>query len=84
MTPAKPETAARLGNRPQGPDEAVLGLAGELSQARVERWWQPGLRWPESTTASFKAAAGVRVNWVSVLGSTAGGKEGCYGLLGVH
>ena len=31
MTPAKPETAARLGNRPQGTDEAVLGLAGELS-----------------------------------------------------
>ena len=37
-TPARPETAARLGKRPQGTDEAVLGLIGELLQARVE-WW---------------------------------------------
>ena len=28
--------------------------------------------------------AGVRVNWVSGLGSTTGGKEGCYDLLGLH
>ena len=37
-TPARPETVARLGKRPQGTDEAVLGLVGELLQARVE-WW---------------------------------------------
>ena len=37
-TPARLETAARLGKRPQGTDEAVLGLIGELLQARVE-WW---------------------------------------------
>ena len=37
-TPARPETAARLGKRPQGTDEAVLGLIGELLQARIE-WW---------------------------------------------
>ena len=34
-TPARPETAARLGKRPQGTDEAVLGLIGELLQAQV-------------------------------------------------
>ena len=34
-TPARPETAARLGKRPQGTDEAVLGLIGELLQAHV-------------------------------------------------
>ena len=37
-TPARPEMAARHGKRPQGTDEAVLGLIGELLQARVE-WW---------------------------------------------
>ena len=39
-TPARPETAARLGKRPQGTDEAVLGLIGELLQAHVEWWWR--------------------------------------------
>ena len=34
-TPARPETAARLGKRPQGTDEAVLGLVGELLQSRI-------------------------------------------------
>ena len=61
-TPARPETAARLGKRPQGTNKAVLGPIGELLQAHVEWWWRPGLWWPEPTTASSKAAAGVRVS----------------------
>ena len=83
-TPARPETAARLGKRPQGTNEAVLGLIGELLQAHVEWWWRPGLWWPEPTTASSKAATGVRVSTGAALGSMTRGAEGCYGLLGVH
>ena len=60
MTPARPETAARCGNALQGTGEAVLGLVGEPLLARVERCgcWVVGR--PELTTASSKAAAGVR------------------------
>ena len=75
---------AWLRKRPQGTDEAVLGLVGELSLARVEWWWWPDLWWPEPTTASSKAAAGVRVSMGAALGSMTRGAEGCYGLLGVH
>ena len=60
MTPARPETVARCGIALQGTGEAVLGLVGELLLPRVERWWWPCLRWPESTAASSAAAAGVR------------------------
>ena len=35
-SPARPETVARLGKHPQGTDEAVIGLVGELLQARAE------------------------------------------------
>ena len=56
-TPARPETAARLGIRPQGTDEAVLGLIGELLQAHVGWWRRPGLWWPEPTTASSNVTA---------------------------
>ena len=34
-SPARPETVARLGKRPQGTGEAVLGLVGELLQSRI-------------------------------------------------
>ena len=34
-TPARPKMVARLGKRPQGTCEAVLGLVGELLQARI-------------------------------------------------
>ena len=34
-TPARPETVAQLGKRPQGTGEAVLGLVGELLQSRI-------------------------------------------------
>ena len=33
--PARPETVAQLRKRPQGTGEAILGLVGELLQARV-------------------------------------------------
>ena len=65
--PARPETVARLGKRPHGMGEAVLGLVGELSLARIEWWWWLDLWWPEPTMASSKAAAGVRVVAGSVL-----------------
>ena len=58
---------ARLGKRPQGTDEAVLGLVGELSLARIEWWWWPDLWWPEPTTACSGAGAGGRVVAGSVL-----------------
>ena len=84
MTPVRPETAARAGNALQGTGEAVLGLVGEPLLPRVERCgcWVVGR--PELTTASSKAAAGVRVSSESALGSTAEGADGRYGLLGVH
>ena len=75
---------ARLGKRPQGTDEAILWLVGELSLARVEWWWRPDLWWPVPTTASSKAAAGVRVSTGVALGSMTRGAEGSYGLLGMH
>ena len=84
VTPARPETAVRLGNALQGTGEAVLGLVGELLQARFEWWWRPGLWWPEPTTASSKAAAGVRAMTGSALRCMGGGAGGRYGLLGVH
>ena len=59
-TPARPGTVAAVGNTLQGTGEAVLGLVGEPLLPRVERWWWPCLRWPESTAASSAAAAGVR------------------------
>ena len=34
-SPTRPETVARLGKRPQGTGEAVLGLVGELLQSRI-------------------------------------------------
>ena len=34
-SPARPKTVARLGKCPQGTGEAVLGLVGELLQARI-------------------------------------------------
>ena len=58
---------ARLGKHPQGTDEAVLGLVGQLSLARVEWWWWLDLWWTKPMTASSKAAAGVRVVAGSVL-----------------
>ena len=83
-TPARPGTVAAVGNTLQGTGEAVLGLVGEPLLPRVERCgcWVVGR--PELTTASSKAAAGVRVSSESALGSTAEGADGRYGLLGVH
>ena len=51
---------AAVGNTLQGTGEAVLGLVGEPLLPRVERCgcWVMGR--PELTTASSKAAAGVR------------------------
>ena len=83
-SPAEPETTEALGIHPQATVLGVLGLDGELLQARIQRWWWPGLWWPEPTMASSKAAAGVRVSTGAALGSMTGGAEGCYGLLGVH
>ena len=34
-SPVRPEMVARLGKHPQGTGEAVLGLVGELLQARI-------------------------------------------------
>ena len=81
-TPARPETAARLGKRPQGTDEAVLGLIGELLQAHVGWWWRPGLWWLEPTTASSKAAAGVRTRTGLMFRCAAGPAGGRDRLLG--
>ena len=82
--PARSGTVATVGNMLQGTDEAVLGLVGEPLLPRVERCgcWVVGR--PGLTTASSKAAAGVRVSSESALGSTAEGADGRYGLLGVH
>ena len=83
-SPAEPETAEALGIRPQATVLGVLGLDGELLQARIQRWWWPGLRWPELTTASSSTAAGVQVCTGLQLRCMGGGTDGCYGLLGVH
>ena len=56
MTPARPETAARIGNALQGTGEAVLGLVGEPLLVRIERWQQLELGWPELTRMKLTAA----------------------------
>ena len=66
------------------PIRRAEGFYRELELVRIQ-WSKPEeLGWPESTAASSKAAAGVRVSSESVLGSTTEGADGCYGLLGVH
>ena len=67
MTPARPDAAAGFGNRPQGIISSAVSCIQTHAVARVERWWWPDLWWPEPTTASSKAAAGVRVVAGSVL-----------------
>ena len=84
MTPARPGAAAGFGNRPQGIISSAVSCIQTHAVARVERWWWPDLWWPEPTTASSKAAAGVRFSTGAALGSMTRGAEGCYGLLGVH
>ena len=83
-TPARSGTVATDGNMLQGTDEAVLGLVGEPLLLRVEWCGCQVVGRPELTTASSKAAAGVRVSSESALGSTAECADGRYGLLGVH
>ena len=56
LTPARPDAAAGFGNRPQGIISSAVSCIQTHAVAHVERWW-----WPEPTTASSKAAAGVRV-----------------------
>ena len=51
-SPARPETAAAVGNTLQGTGEAVLGLVGEPLLPRVKQWWWSCLRWPVPTMAS--------------------------------
>ena len=66
-TSARPGTVAAVGNTLQGTGEAVLGLVGEPLLPRVERcgFWVVGR--PGLTTASSKAAAGVRLTTGSAL-----------------
>ena len=60
------------------------GTREKLLLLRIQRNGREAARWPELSTASTSAAAGARASSGSVLGSTAGGKGGCYDLLGLH
>ena len=82
MTPARPDAAAGFGNRPQGIISSAVSCIQTHAVARVERWWWPDLWWPEPTTASSKAAAGVRVCLESVLWCTVRRTGGLDRLLG--
>ena len=77
MTPARPETAARLGNAAQAMKRAAEGIRGELELSRIQRSKQQQLGWPGLCAASTSAAAGVRAHsgtglrwpWSGVLSS---------------
>ena len=77
MTPARPETAARLGNAAQATKRAAEGIRGELELSRIQRSKQQQLGWPGLCAASTLAAAGVRAHsgtglrwpWSGVLSS---------------
>ena len=60
------------------------GTREKLLLLRIQRNGREAARWPELSTASTSAAAGARASSESVLGSSAGGKGGCYDLLGLH
>ena len=60
------------------------GTREKLLLLRIQRNGREAARWPELSTTSTSAAAGARASLGSVLGSTAGGKGGCYDLLGLH
>ena len=82
MTPARPDAAAGFGIRPQGIISSAVSCIQTHAVARVERWWWPDLWWPEPTTASSKAAAGVRVCLESALWCTVRRTGGLDRLLG--
>ena len=82
MTSARPNAAAGFGNRPQGIISSAVSCIQTHAVARVERWWWPDLWWPEPTTASSKAAAGVRVCLESALWCTVRRTGGLDRLLG--
>ena len=82
MTPARPDAAAGFGNRPQGIISSAVSCIQTHAVARVERWWWPDLWWPEPTTASSKAATGVRVCLESALWCTVRQTGGLDRLLG--
>ena len=50
-----------LGKPPRGSDRCAEGIPMALAMRRVGWLWSPGLGWPETSTASTAAAAGVRV-----------------------
>ena len=82
MTPARPDAVAGFGNRPQGIISSAVSCIQMHAVARVERWWWPDLWWLEPTTASSKAAAGVRVCLESALWCTVRRTGGLDRLLG--
>ena len=77
MTPARPETAARLGNTAQVMKQAAEGIRGELELSRIQCSKRQQLGWPRLSAASTSAAAGVRAHsgaglrwpWSGVLSS---------------
>ena len=79
MTPARPETAARLGNAAQATKRAAEGIRGELELSRIQRSKQQQLGWPGLSAASTSAAAGVRAHSETRLRWPWGGVLGSYG-----
>ena len=80
-TPARPDTAARLGFGPPSTKSTAETRYGLLVNSRIEWWWRLGLGRPELSPVSTLAVAGARVLTVLVLRGTAGRTAGCYGLL---
>ena len=82
MTPARPETAARLENAAQATKQAAVWLGVKLAFVRIERGHQLAPEWTVTTAAMASVAAGARTSSATTLWCTEGPASGRGRLLG--
>ena len=80
LTPARPDAVVRVGNQLQGLFWRAGSSYGERVEWRIQWWRWRRLGWPELSTTSTDAVAGVRAwaaAWFQCMGELT---RGCVGL----
>ena len=72
MTPARPETAARLRNTTQAMKRVAAWLGVKLALVRIEQCKHQWLGWPIATTTATSAVTGARPAMVWAMPSKGG------------
>ena len=83
MTPARPETAARLRNAAQATKRAVVWLGEKLVLVRIQWSHQFAPEWTVTMAVMASAAAGARRARAQGLRCTSERPEACCGFLGM-